>query len=502
MDLPVDLLQDMARRLQFLFAIMLAISVLQILFVELSHAEVNKAIRYTTTAVNWAVTIAAFAVVRRGKLSPPRLMALGLAYEVFVALTIAIGTVESTWQARPMFVWSPVAVWILVFPIIVPSPTRHAAITSALSAAAEPVVAIAFALVGALEMPTAGEIARNTWPNVLAAAIAIASARMVYGLGQKLAKARAMGSYHLTEKLGAGGMGEVWRAKHRLLAREAAVKLIRASSWGSGDPESVTRAFQRFEQEAQATSQLHSPHTIGVYDFGQSRDGTFYYVMELLDGMDLATLVEHHGPQPPERLVYLLAQACHSLNEAHNRGLIHRDIKPANIFMCRYGDDLDFVKVLDFGLVKQRLTEGEVGPGVTREGMIAGTPTFMAPEMALGNPVDGRADIYALGCVAYWLLTGEGVFKEASTMGVLTAHIRETPIPVSARSPLEVPTDLERVIMACLAKKPDERPQTAEELGNLLTAVPLSSVWTRQRAAEWWATNGPAPLGRKEVTPE
>jgi serine/threonine-protein kinase len=453
--------------------------------------------------LEFGVTIGAWLAVRWGKLTARQLLLFGLGYQVFMAMAIAVGSVEVTWVNRPLLVWSPVAVWILIFPIIVPNGLRQTALASGICALSEPLIAAIFAVVGVIAMPPVPAFVQNTWPNILAALIAIAISRLVFRLGEKLAKARSMGSYELTDKLGAGGMGEVWKGKHRLLARSAAVKLIRPSALGRADEAAVERAFTRFEHEAQATAALKSPHTIEVYDFGLSRDGTFYYVMELLEGMDLATLVEEHGPQPPERVAHLLAQACHSLYEAHNQQLIHRDIKPANLFMCRYGEDLDFVKVLDFGLVKQRVVEGEAAAGVTQEGMISGTPSFMPPEMALGSPkVDGRADIYALGCVGYALLTGKEVFDEQSTMAVLTAHIRETPPPLSERSPLDVPPDMEAVIMSCLEKKPEDRPQTARNLAHRLRAVQFEQPWTQERAAEWWSSIAPKPVVQNEESTE
>jgi serine/threonine protein kinase len=220
---------------------------------------------------------------------------------------------------------------------------------------------------------------------------------MLLSVRRKLRLAREVGSYEMLGLLGEGGMGQVWRARHRLLARPAAIKLIRTELLGS-NAGLANDTVRRFEREAQETAQLGSVHTIDVYDFGITEDGDFYYVMELLNGISLERYVKQFGPMPPGRVVYLLHQVCHSLSEAHDRGLIHRDIKPANIFMCRLGPDDDFVKVLDFGLVKH-FGEYEEGTMPTIEELTAGTPAFMAPEIALNDPrIDGRADIYALGC--------------------------------------------------------------------------------------------------------
>jgi serine/threonine-protein kinase len=229
---------------------------------------------------------------------------------------------------------------------------------------------------------------------------------------------------------------------------------------------------------------------VDLYDFGVTDDGAFYYVMEMLDGLDLATLVGRFGPLPAGRVVHLLRGACHSLGEAHGQGLIHRDVKPANIFTCRLGPDLDFVKVLDFGLVKSTGEEAGGATALTQEGSVAGTPAFMAPEMALGDgSVDGRADIYALGCVGYWLLTGQPVFAADTPVGTLLKHVQEKPIPPSRRTELEIPEELDSVILACLAKDPADRPQTAEELDARLAACTVAA-WTHEMAADWWKLHG------------
>ena len=253
---------------------------------------------------------------------------------------------------------------------------------------------------------------RRTWrvlhylPNYISAFIAMVPFKVMQGLGKQLHEAQDLGSYKLVERLGQGGMGEVWRAEHRLLARNAAVKLVRPEVLGGGGPEDAQVIRRRFEREAQATAALGSPHTIRVFDYGVTDDGTFYYVMELLAGRDLESLVREFGPVQADRVVYLLRQVCHSLAEAHARGLVHRDIKPANIYVCRLGLEFDFVKVLDFGLVKVRQPRGQQALTATME-HTTGTPAYMAPEIILGETnVDRRADVYALGCVAYYLLTG------------------------------------------------------------------------------------------------
>ena len=320
------------------------------------------------------------------------------------------------------------------------------------------------------------------------------SARVVYGLGREVAKARELGSYRLEEKLGQGGMGEVWRARHRMLARPAAIKLIRRSPAGEVREGISEVARRRFEREAQVIASLRSPHTVGLFDFGIAQDGTFYYAMELLEGLDADTMVRRFGPVVPERAVYLLRQVCHSLIEAESYGLVHRDIKPANIFLCRYGVEYDFVKVLDFGLVKA-FDGGKPGAGpgptLTRDHVIQGTPGFMAPEQVLGAPLSGSADIYATGCVAYWLLTGQLLFAADTPMGLLMDHARTPPTPPSARSELPIPEALDRLVLSCLAKDPAERPR-AKELSRYLADIGRANAWTEERARDWWATHQPA----------
>ena len=282
---------------------------------------------------------------------------------------------------------------------------------------------------------------------------------------------------------------------HRVLARPAAVKLIHPEALAE-DAAKAQAVLARFEQEAQATASLRSPHTIQLYDFGRADDGAFYYVMELLDGVDLETLVDKYGPQDPARVVHLLVQACHSLEEAHRAGLIHRDIKPANLFVCRFGTDDDFVKVLDFGLVKEVRAESDPGaatPQLTQHGVVVGTPGFMPPELALGKAdIDGRADLYALGCVAYWLLTGALVFEGETPMEQMVQHAKDAPVPPSSRSEHEIPEALEKIILSCLAKDPAERPASAQDLARQLRDCSLDEPWTSERAHRWWEVHRPA----------
>jgi serine/threonine-protein kinase len=327
------------------------------------------------------------------------------------------------------------------------------------------------------------------FPYLLVVGMAYVGARVVYNLGTEVKRARDLGSYSLEEKLGQGGMGEVWRARHRMLARPAAIKLIRPSFAGRNGVSA--EASRRFEREAQVIARLRSPHTVNLFDFGIAADGAFYYAMELLDGLDADSLVRRFGPMPFERVIYLLRQICHSLSEAQSCGLVHRDIKPANIFLCRYGEEYDFVKVLDFGIVGTVRDSGEASPMHTRENAPPGTPAFMAPEQAMGPELDGRADIYATGCVAYWLLTGQFVFSAESPMGLLLKHAQTPPPPASTRTSLPIPRSLDDLVLSCLAKDPADRPQSARELSLRLRDMEGADAWTQERAREWWVSHVP-----------
>jgi serine/threonine-protein kinase len=297
----------------------------------------------------------------------------------------------------------------------------------------------------------------------------------------------SVGSYRLVSLLGSGGMGEVWRARHRLLARPAAVKLIRHDVTSGAAREQLVRRFQR---EAQVTASLRSPHTVQLYDFGVNDSGSFYYVMEFLDGLDLQRIVTRFGPQPAERVVVFLRQACRSLAEAHQRGLVHRDIKPANLFVTRLGTEYDHLKVLDFGVVKEQ--SGDDATSLTNSGMAQGTPAFMAPEIVLAdNLIDGRADLYSLACTACWVLTAQPLFEASTPAQMLLHHAQTRPLPPSQRSELPIPKRLEAILMKCLEKDPAKRPHSALELESELTGVRCEEAWTMKRAQEWWETHSP-----------
>jgi serine/threonine-protein kinase len=397
-----------------------------------------------------------------------------------------------------------VGVWIIFFPLLVPSEPRGSAWASLLAATTVPFVMfgslLAHGIPDAARPWVAEYLGNMIVPTYICAGFAIVASRVVYRMTHDLSVARRMGSYQLVERLGAGGMGEVWRAKHRMLARPGAIKIIHPETLSAGNHEEATTALRRFEREAQATAALRSPHTVDLYDFGITDEGSFYYVMELLDGVDLRTLIEKHGPMPASRAAFVLQQACASLAEAHARGLIHRDVKPANIFVCRHGLEYDFVKVLDFGLVKRADDRDEAGSQLTAAGMAPGTPMFMSPEMAHGRRVlDARVDIYALGCVAYWLVTGQFVFDGNSAVDIIVRHARDVPVPPSVRTEIDIPNDFDRIVLDCLEKDPAKRPQTAEELSLRLGECERRiGRWTLDSAERWWSLH--VPLAGPDLT--
>jgi eukaryotic-like serine/threonine-protein kinase len=385
-----------------------------------------------------------------------------------------------------------VAVWMIVFAVVVPAPPGRSLI-AILGAASAPPVVIGLVLrnAGLLHtIPPGMFFIHHVFTYLICAGLAYASARIVYRLGADVTRARNLGSYHLVEKLGSGGMGEVWRASHQLLARPAAIKFIRPEAAGA-NPEEAKTVLKRFELEARATASLTSSHTIDLYDYGATDDGTFYYVMELLDGLDCERWVRRFGPLPGSRIVYLLRQACESLEEAHDKGLIHRDVKPANLYVCRSGNRCDFIKVLDFGLVSERRAK-KVEPRLTMPELTVGTPEFMPPEVARGEQIDGRADLYGLGCVAYWLATGKPVFEGASHIEVISKHLHSAAEPPSRLAPHAIPRELDEVILRCLEKRPQDRPADARQLARMLSEVPFEQPWGDDHATAWWGLHLPA----------
>jgi serine/threonine-protein kinase len=433
-----------------------------------------------------------FFYTRRANRNPRRILDLGLVYMVLTSLALGLtfhsGPILPTRTVSPEISW--IGAVILMFSAIVPSTRTKTLFAGLVAASMNPVGMLWARAEGFWDFGPASNALLMHYPDYLLVGVAVVISHVVTTLGRKVAKAREMGSYQLGELLGRGGMGEVYKASHRMLARPAAIKLIRPDVFGVNGPAAAARAIERFRREAEAAAHLRSPHTVDLYDFGVTGDQTFYLVMEFLDGMDLESLVRQHGPMPAARVIHVLRQVCDSLDEAHARGLVHRDIKPANIHLGRVGRREDFVKVLDFGLVKT--ASMRVEPSLaTIDGLIIGTPAYMPPEMALGEDVDGRADLYALGCVAYYLLTGAQVFSGDTVLKVITQHIQAVPVAPSQRTELPIPAKLEQIVLACLAKKPGDRPQTARELAQALDSID-ATAWSEEEAGRWWRQHHPS----------
>jgi serine/threonine-protein kinase len=419
----------------------------------------------------------------------------GLAFMLLNALGIAL---INTWARNPtreaMGHLSWMTFVILASSAIMPTTPAKTLAASMIAASLEP-LGVWFAHLRGVAVPGIGETLALTMPNYVSAIVATVPSQVFQGLGRRLREAQALGSYQLVELLGHGGMGEVWRAQHRWLARHAAVKVIRPEVLGAGANVDVKLILRRFEREAQATASLSSPHSIRLFDFGTTEEGSFYYVMELLKGRNLESLIHEFGPVPVERAVYLLRQVCHSLAEAHASGLVHRDIKPANIYVCRMGLDYDFVKVLDFGLVKVRHGD-PMNIVVTSDHTTTGTPAYMAPETIVGGvDVDRRADVYSIGCVAYYLLTGQLVFPASTPMQALVDHVHTPPVAPSERTEMPIPRPIDELVLACLEKSPDRRPQNAEEVLRRLNGCNACVDWTTAMAERWWKTHLPELSG-------
>jgi eukaryotic-like serine/threonine-protein kinase len=487
--LPDDLLREQSLRMQLFYAVGVIVWAIN-LVMDISLASNGD--RWPYHFIEGMAGVLAAGVACYARFSPHSdrtKVNVGVACLVPQAFALALlnSWVEQPTAVRPL---SGITGLLLFFGMLAPAKPGKL-LTAAFVAASMDPLGVWITHLRGLTVPSALSTFLMFHPNYVCAGLTVAPAQILYRLGRQLRQARALGSYQLIELLGKGGMGEVWLARHRLLARSAAIKLVRPDMLSGGSREATAMTLNRFEREAQATATLTCPHTIRLYDFGPTDEGTFYYAMELLDGRDLESLVREFGPLPPERAMDLVRQACRSLAEAHALGLIHRDIKPANIYVCRMGLEYDFVKVLDFGLVKLDDRHGESGL-LTAEHVAIGTPAYMAPEVILGDAnIDHRADVYALGCVAYFLLTGERVFGAESQMKLLMQHVHDEPIPPSRRTEQAIPREIDDLVLACLRKDPNRRPHSAEELGRLASDCKTPNAWDQQAARKWWAAHLP-----------
>lgn len=434
------------------------------------------------------ISLLVFGCTRLRALRGRTLAWLGVVYQLLGASVLAY---KVAWTISPVppgyFSW--LAVWILLFPLVAP----RRPIEDLFLAAACASFPLAAALHGVWwrgeVLPSAKALFFLGHPYFVCALLATGPSYVISRLQDDVATAeerwRRLGSYRLIRKLAAGGMGEVWYAEHELLVRPAAVKLVRPDKLALQEGEEQRETRARFELEAQETALLTSAHTVRVYDFGATDEGSLFLAMELLEGTDLERFVDEHGPLAPSRAVSFLRQACASLSEAHEHGLIHRDVKPANLFVTRDGLREDFLKVLDFGLIALR--NRSFSSAIMENGdFVVGTPACMAPEQVTGREIDGRADVYALGCVAYFMLTGLLPFQRDTVIALLTAHAYEAPLPLDELAP-KTPPCLANLVHCCLAKDPEDRPQSARELADALAALPLPP-WTERDAEDWWGT--------------
>jgi serine/threonine-protein kinase len=389
------------------------------------------------------------------------------------------------------------AFWLLLmftYGMFIPNTWRRAAVVIGLMALA-PLVLFGYMMAAypeVAEVMTPLTFVQHALTLFVAAIASVVGTHLINSLRREVYEARQIGQYHLIKLLGAGGMGEVYLAEHRMLKRPCALKLIQSDQ--AGDPQILAR----FEREVRMTARLSHWNTIEIYDYGRTDDGTFYYVMEYLPGLSLEDMLERHGPLPAERVVHLLRQICQGLREAHGIGLIHRDIKPGNVFAAERGGLYDVAKLLDFGLVKP--VKETPAARLTQEGGISGTPLYMSPEQARGLPdVDARSDIYSLGAVAYALLTGRPPFPDTNPMEVMIAHVRDEVVP-PAQIQSDVPADLEQVILRCLAKRPDDRFQDVDSLEQSLADCAAADRWSQAQAARWWSENDRVAMTARTVS--
>jgi serine/threonine-protein kinase len=440
----------------------------------------------------------AFILVQRaGWVRKETLLDLGVGFQVLIAFVISMFETTIPWNPNvPVLGHSGVSIWLALCGLLLPNAPLKSAAAALLSALMWPAAYyLNLHLYGFEHLPW-NRLAIWIIPNFILAGWMYLFNTRLFAMQWKQVKAEELGSYQLDYLIGKGGMGEVWRAKHKLLARDAAIKLIRPDVLAGVNARQENMMRKRFEREARATASLMSPHTVALYDFGRTKDNLYYYVMELLDGIDLQTLVDRYGPLHPGRVLNILSQASESLEEAHRAGLVHRDIKPKNLVLAKLGLHYDFLKVLDFGLVKTNVNNQDASL-MTLDGTATGTPAYLAPEIALGeSKVDGRADLYSLGCVAYFLLTGQLVFQESNPTALALAHVQKPPIPIHERSEVPIPRGLAEIVMQLLEKRPENRIRSAEELGRRLRALTDVPSWCPDAAADWWQTNLPETVAR------
>lgn len=495
-DLYLSARQRVGRLALISSAMMVAfipISVVHALTTQAPHPWIANLLLASAFLNSALMTVAVYGL----KLSDQTITRVALVWAVLGAWIADLSSnAEPVLQGGRYAPWS--AVWILLFPVAIAAPPRLGAIAVALAALGSPLSLVAWSFFG-VPMPSVTDFFGMVTASGVVAAIAILPMMVVWRQQQRITtvetRAARMGSYELEQRIGLGGAGEVWQARHAMLARGAAIKLINTKRLPA-DPIRRAESLAAFRREADITARLECPHTVAIFDFGLSPQGPLYIAMELIDGVDLRRLVRDVGALPPSRVCALLAQVCESLSEAHRLGLVHADIKPANIMLCRRGGKADFIKVLDFGLAHEFASSGG------GDGVIRGTPAYMPPEIARGEPAQPASDVYALGCVAWELLTGRPVFLAGSTTGQVRDHVHREPEPPSRYASHPVPRALDLLILECLSKDPAARPPSVDDVRRRLSAMPCPSAWTEADAEAWWDAHE-AQLRRREpvVTP-
>ena len=462
-----------------LAATFLAISVAIALVLDLPGSRAT----IVSQACSFAISLAVWLSTRRGVKSVPTLLALDvIATLVSCAVYVAMGWALPLYARPEIIQMICVSDMLAVRAFLVPSTPLRTALLAIV-----PCVAIACSTI----LQYAGRKLAPDAPSpsslaVIVSALGFATvvittltSRTIFSLRERVRAALQLGQYTLIEKLGQGGMGVVYKASHAMLKRPTAIKVLPPERAGQHN-------LARFEREVQLTSMLTHPNTVAIYDYGRTPDGCFYSAMEYLDGVDLESLIAIGGPQDPARVVHILTQVCGALEEAHSIGLVHRDVKPANILICVRGGVADLVKIVDFGLVKSLNSEG-VDTTQTAVNQIVGTPLYMPPEaMTSPDSLGPRGDLYALGAVAYFLLAGRPPFMGHTIVEICAHHLHSAPAPLSDLSPFAIPADLEKVVLACLAKQAADRPASAAALAAMLAACNVGPAWNNERARAWW----------------
>jgi len=495
------------RRVRLLFAIGAASSLL--LFVIDNFAVPYRA--FVSPIEAWRTELwllhgvsyaAALLVVLSGRLSSSWLLGLAMWVTVFNVVLLITGLALLEPGREPHL---GISLLLFTFAAFIPCRIAQAWLSGIAAASVPLIYGATYMLVPEISVfwadrggPVAqgSALAFNTAGTFIVAIVSVAVSRTLYQMRKTAMKAERLGNYIIDRELGVGGMGQVYVAHHALMRRPTAVKVIR------GDQADQQGALQRFEQEVQLSAGLTHPNTITIFDYGRTPDDTFYYAMEYLAGMDLQELVKRFGPLSAARVAFILRQALGSLAEAHSRGIIHRDIKPSNIFLTQRGGLFDFVKVLDFGLAKKIVAEGAAE--LTKTGMLFGTPRYIAPETVYGTEkADHRSDLYNLGGVAYWMLTGQPPFATENSVELIVDHVKTVPTPPSELSEVPIPPELDALVMRLLEKKPEDRFRSAGEVEAALDEVEFSNPWSQALARAWWELHAPSEeLGCDSPRPE